>query len=82
VLVILHRSVRVSGTAIMKIMAKKMFLNRARAIPTAQTPSVSKEELASSSRKSSASEQPPFMILVETLESFPKFNITGRNFLI
>jgi hypothetical protein len=33
---------------IIKVMAKKMFLNRARAIPTAEAPSVSRKEVPSS----------------------------------
>ena len=67
-------------------MAKKMILNRARAIPTTETPSVSREEIVpSTSRNISASEtteQLPFRILDETFKSFPKFNTTGRSLLI
>ena len=70
-------------------MAKKMFLNRERATPTAQAPSISREEKESevgfSSRNNHGSEireQLPFMILDETSKSFPKFNATGRSFLI
>ena len=62
-------------------MAKKMFLNRERAIPTTEIPSVSREEIApSTSRNISASEttkQQPFRIKDETFKSFPKFNTTG-----
>ena len=68
-------------------MAKKMFLNRERAIPTTtETPSVSREDIVpSTSRNISASEttkQLPFRILDETFKSFPKFNTTGRSLLI
>jgi len=64
-------------------MAKKIILNRARAIPTTEAPSVSREEIApSSSINISASEQLPFKILDETCKSSPKFNATGRSFLI
>jgi len=67
-------------------MAKKMILNRARAIPTTEAPSVSREDIApSTSRNISASEttkQLPFRILDETFKSFPKFNKTGRSLLI
>jgi hypothetical protein len=55
-------------------MAKKMILNRARAIPTTEAPSVSREDIEpSSSRNIPASEQLPFKILDETSKSFPKF---------
>jgi len=70
-------------------MAKKIFLNRERAIPTAHAPSVSREEpdleVASSSRNcvgSETKEQLPFIILVETSKPFPKFNTTGCSMLI
>ena len=67
-------------------MAKKMILNRTRAIPTTETPSVSRQDIApSTSRNISASEtakQRPFRILDETFKSFPKFNTTGRSLLI
>ena len=70
-------------------MAKKLFLNRERVIPTAQPPSVSMEEpdseVASSSRNcpvSQISEQLPFLILDETSKYFPKFNARGRSLLI
>ena len=66
-----------------------MFLNRERAIPTDQVPSVSREEpdfeIASSSRNSvwsETTEQLPFIILDETSKSFPKFNTIGRSKLI
>jgi len=63
-----------------------MILNRARAIPTTEAPSVSREDIApSTSRNISASEttkQLPFRILDETFKSFPKFNKTGRSLLI
>ena len=70
-------------------MAEKKFLNGERAIANAQVPSVSREEpeseIASSSGNSPLSEireQLPFLILDETMKSFPKFNSTGRGFLI
>jgi hypothetical protein len=66
-----------------------MFLNRERAIPTAQASSVSREEavldVASSSRNTSeleTTEQLPFIILDETSKSFTKFNTTGQSLLI
>ena len=64
-------------------MAKKMFLNRRRAIPTTEAPSVSREDIApSSSRNIPTSEQLPLRIVDETSKSFPKFNATGRSLLI
>ena len=63
-------------------MAKKVFLSRKRPIPSAQTPSVSSEELASTSRNKQLSEQLPFMILDETSKVCPKFYATGRTLLI
>ena len=67
-------------------MAKKIILNRARAIPTPEAPSVSREEIAhSSSRNISASEtaeELPFRILDETSKSFTKFNATRRSLLM
>jgi hypothetical protein len=51
-------------------MAKKMILNRARAIPTNETPSVSKDDIAPSSSRNipalETAEQLPFRILDET----------------
>jgi len=63
-------------------MANKVFLSRERAIPSAQTPSVSREEIDSTCRNNPLSEQLSFMILDETSKSFPKFNATGRSLLI
>ena len=63
-------------------MAEKLFLSSERAIPSAQTPSVSNAEIASTSRNNPLSEQLPFMILDETSTSFPKLNATGRSLLI
>jgi hypothetical protein len=67
-------------------MAKKMILNRARAIPTTETPSVSREDIApSSSRNIPASDTPEQLlcrILDETFIPFLKFNMTGRSLLI
>ena len=66
-----------------------MFLNRERAIPTAQAPPVSREEvdssLASLSRNilgSGTTEHLSFMILDETSKYFPKLNTTGCYLLI
>jgi len=78
---------QVSGAVKSKYkMAKKMILNRTRAIPTTEAPSVSREEIVpSTSRNISASEttkQLPFRILDETFKSFPKFNTAGRSLLI
>jgi hypothetical protein len=67
-------------------MAKKMILNRARAIPTTETPSVSREDIAPSYSKtipaSETTEQLPFKILDETFKTFPKFNTSGRSLFI
>ena len=63
-------------------MAKKVFLNRERAIPTAEVPSVNREEVASTSRDNTVSEQLSFLILNKTSKCFPKFNATGRSLLI
>ena len=63
-------------------MAKKVFLNRERAIPSAQTPSVSRDEIASTSRNNPLSEQLPFIILDMTPKPFPKFNASERRLLI
>ena len=63
-------------------MAKKVFLSRERAIPSTQTPFVSRAEIASTSRNNPLSEQLNFMILDETSKSSPKLTATGRNLLI
>jgi hypothetical protein len=71
-------------------MAKKQFLERESAIPTAEVPSLSREEsdsgIASSSGRNSpvfgTTQQLPFIILGETSKSFPKFNATGLSMLI
>ena len=70
---------QVSGNVRLKYkMAKKMYLNRQRAISTTEAPSVSREDIApSSSRNIPASEQLLFGILDETSKTFPKFNATG-----
>jgi len=78
---------QVSGTVTIKIQnGKEMILNRKRAIPTTESPSVSREDIAhSTSRNIFASETAkhlPFRILDETFKSFPKFNTTGRSLLI
>jgi len=62
--------------------AEKIILNRARAIPPAEAPSVNRKEIAFSSRSSLVSEttdQLPFMFLNETSKSSTKFNATGRS---
>jgi len=58
-------------------------------MPTAQAPSVSREEplseVAYTSRNSPMSEiieQLPFLILDETSKSFPKLSVRGRSLLI
>jgi len=61
-------------------MAKKGFLSRERTIPSAQIPSISKEEIASTSKNNPWSEQLPFMILEETSKSIR--NASGRILLI
>ena len=63
-------------------MARKVVLNMERAIPSAEVTSVSREELASSSRNNPVSEQLPFLILDETSKAFPKLNATQRSLLI
>ena len=64
-----------------------MFLNRERAIPSAQVPSVSREEtdseVASSNRNSLGSaEQRPFIILDKRAKTFPKFSKNGRSMFV
>jgi hypothetical protein len=66
---------QVSGTVLSKYkMAKKMFLNRQRVIPTTETLPVSREDIAPSTSRnipaSDTAEQLPFRILDETLKSF------------
>jgi hypothetical protein len=71
-------------------MAKKLFLERERAMFTAEAPSLSREDpdsvIASSSNRNSpvlgTTRRLPFMILDETSKSFPKCNATGRIMLI
>jgi hypothetical protein len=71
-------------------MAKKLFLERERAMPTAEAPSLSREEpysgIAYSSGRNSpvlgTTRQLPFTILEETSKIFPKFDATGRSMLI
>jgi hypothetical protein len=78
--ILLH--IQVNVTVIIEIMMKKTILNRARAIPTAEAPSVSREEIAPySSRNSPTSDQLPFRILDETCKTFLKFNTTGCSLL-
>jgi hypothetical protein len=70
--------------------AKKLFLNRERGIPTAQVPSIRREEPDSevpsspsrNSPRSVTSEQLHLTILDESSKSFPKFNGTGLSVLI
>ena len=63
-----------------------MILNRARAIPTTEAPSVSRDYIAPSTTRnipaSETAKQLPFRILDETFKCFPKFNTTGRRLLI
>jgi len=78
---------QVSGTVLSKYkMAKKMILNRTRAIPTTKAPSVSREDIAPSTSSnihaSETAKQLPFRVLDETFKSFPIFNTTGRSLLI
>ena len=63
-------------------MAKKVFLSRERAIPSAKTPSASRDEIASTSRNNPFLEQLTFRILDDTSKYFPKFNATGSSLLI
>jgi hypothetical protein len=66
-------------------MAKNLFLKRERAIPTAEAPSLSREEsdsgIAYSSGRSSSvlgtTRQVPFMILDETSKSFQNLTRPG-----
>jgi hypothetical protein len=65
-----------------------MFLTRQRAIPTTEVPPVNVGRKESEASPSSGSTSPrmadelPFMISDETTKSFPKFNATGRRFLL
>ena len=78
-----NNSFQVSGIiTIQIIMSEKVFLSSESAIPSAHVPSVSRVEIASSSRNNQLLKQLPFMILDEITKSFPKFNATGRNLLI
>jgi len=63
-------------------MGKKLFVIKERIIPSAQAPSVSRNEIASSSRHNPVTEHLHFFILDETVKSFPNFNATGISFLI
>jgi hypothetical protein len=63
-------------------MAGKLFLSRDMPIPTAETSSVSRAAIASTTRNYPVLEQLPFLILNETSKPFPKFNAAGRSFLI
>jgi len=70
-------------------MAKKLFLNREGAIPTAHVFSVSREgpelEAVSAIRSSPVSgitEQLPFLFFDETTKSFPKFNANWLSLFI
>ena len=70
-------------------MAKKLFVNRKRAIPVVNAPSIIREEpdsgMVFTNRNNSESEttkELPFLILDETSKSFPKFNTTGRSLII
>ena len=63
-------------------MAKKMFLNREKDKPPADTTSVSRADIPYTSRDIPVSEQISFLILYQTSKSFPKFNATGHSLLI
>jgi hypothetical protein len=70
-------------------MAKRMLLDRQRAIPTTEVPLVSAGRTESeadpsdrSTQLSGTADELPFVILEETIKSFRKFNATGRTFLI
>jgi len=63
-------------------MAKKVFLSREGAVPSSQTPSLSREEITSTSGNNQLSEHLPFTILDETSRTFQKFNATGRSLLM
>jgi hypothetical protein len=70
-------------------MAKKMFMNRQRAFPTSEVPSLTEgrtePEASSPDINNPALEtavELPFEILDETSKSYPKFNSTGRSLLI
>ena len=63
-------------------MVKLLFLIRERAIPNAGVTSVSRAEIASTSRNNPLSEQLPFLILDETSKMFSNFNATGRSLLM
>jgi len=70
-------------------MAKKLFLNMERGIPTVQLPSISRQEpdseLPTSGRKCLVSEKTKllrFLILDEISKSFPKVNAPGRSMII
>jgi len=73
--------IQIIGVLLNQNMIKKLFLNWRRAIPAAQVPSVSRKEIASTSRNNPVLEQLHF-ISEETTKSFPKFNATGRSMLI
>ena len=63
-------------------MEKKVFLNRVRNLPNAETASVSIADIRCTSRNIPVSDQLPFRILGQTSKSFPKFKATGRSLLI
>ena len=70
-------------------MAKKLFLNRQKAFPSSEVPSVREEqtELEARSPDRSSTEvetvdELPFTVLDETVKSLEKFNATGRSLLI
>jgi len=64
------------------VMAEKVFLNRERAIATAEYPSICRADIPSTTRNIPVSEQLLFRIFDQTSKSFPKFNATRRSLLI
>src|SRR5215470_16841681 len=64
-------------------MAKKMFLNRQRAIPTTEPQSTLEMPLpVRNSRQLGEGGELPFDIIRETSKTFSKFNTTGRSVVI
>jgi hypothetical protein len=68
--------VQVSDIITNQNITKKVFLNRERAIPIAEAPSVSRADIPSTSRNSPVSEQLPFRIL------YPNTKPTGYSLLM
>jgi len=64
------------------IMAEKVFLDRVRAMPKAETSPCNRTGIPYTSRNIPVAEQLHFWILDETAKSFPKFNASWRSLLI